>query len=396
MKTILYIVTQSEFGGAQKYIYDLASNLSDEYRIGVIAGCETTENEFAKKLKEHDISYYCINSLKRSISPIKDIITIFKLVQIIKIVKPSIVHLNSSKISIIGSLACFITKSWIYKMQFNVIYTVHGWVFLEPLNKIKIKFYKLAESIFAKFKDTIICINKKDLDIAQNILRIPKNKLKLISNGINNKKINFLNKKNALLELRSIKPLKNINLESNTLLIGLIGNLYPTKDYENFIKAFKISKTALQVQIGNETKIKAIIIGKGLTRNKLEKLITSENLSDDIYLAGAINNAGKYLKAFDIYVSSSVKEGLPYSILEAGLAERAVVATNVGGVPDILSNNYNGLLVEPSNSQALAKSISELIYNAEKRKKYGINLKTTVENAFNINSMIKKTNNIYK
>jgi len=225
---IIYFITQADFGGAQRYVFDLAKNFKKEALVGIVAGVPGEKGKLAQKLKEAKISFYAIPCLKRSIAPIAGIKTIFKIIKIIKKTKPDIIHLNSSKISILGSIAAFIAKSKIFNLQFKVIYTVHGWVFNEPLGKIKKTFYTQAEKLTAIIKNKIICINKQDYEIAKNKLKIPEEKLDLIYNGINEKEINLLSKENALKQLSKIStPFSRINFQTQNsyLLIGNIGNL---------------------------------------------------------------------------------------------------------------------------------------------------------------------------
>ena len=394
MKTILYIITQSEIGGAQRYILDLASILKNQYKIGVVAGCTKKENKFSANLKNNGISYHCVPSLKRSISPFNDILTIFKLINIINKTKPSIIHLNSSKISILGSLAISLAKLKKTNKSIKTVYTSHGWVFNEPLSPIKKNFYRFAEKFTSSYKNAIICVNKHDLNIAKHELKINPNKLHLIHNGINTNTIKF-HDKNTSLKILTNTIQHKINFNPNTIIIGSIGNLYATKDYINFIKAFKITKTALQVQVSVTLLIKAIIIGEGAERKKLENLIAQENLKDDIHLAGSIENASSLLKAFDIYVCSSIKEGLPYSILEAGSASLPIVSTNTGGTPDIIKDSTNGLLATPNNPENLAMQITKLIQNKELRTTYGSNIKNFVTQNFQLSDMINQTNKTY-
>ena len=395
MKLILYIITQSELGGAQRYIIDLAKNLKLDYKIGIIAGGQKENNAFAKTLAENHISFHNIPTLMRSISPLKDIITTYKLIKIIKKIEPDIIHLNSSKISILGSLASKLAQIGKNSKKFKTIYTAHGWVFNEPLSKFKINFYKHAEILTSTYKNTIICINKFDLNVAKQTLNLNQNKLRLIHNGIEAQEHTYLPKEIARKKLIS-KLKTKIDIRKNTILIGSIGNLYKTKDYLTFIRAFKITKTALQIQVSNKIHIKAIIIGEGTERNKLESLIAKENLTDDIYLAGSIFNAQSLLKAFDIYICSSIKEGLPYSILEAGLATLPIVATNTGGIPDIIKDSTNSLLTNTNDPEKFAMQLTKLIQNYELRVLYGKNIHDYIKHNFKLNDMIIQTKKVYE
>jgi glycosyltransferase involved in cell wall biosynthesis len=133
------------------------------------------------------------------------------------------------------------------------------------------------------------------------------------------------------------------------------------------------------------------IIGDGQEKNDLEKIISENNLQNRVFLLGFKEDAFKYLKAFDIFLLTSVKEGLPYAILEAGLAECAVIASKIGGIPDIIKNSETGILVTPKNQSEIKRSIEYLAENEQKRIEYGKNLKIKVENDFSLEKMIEKT-----
>ena len=135
-KRILYVITQSEMGGAQLYLYDLAtSSEAQNFDITVAIGKEG-DGTLNAKLAEKNITVIELKHLVRPISPIQDIAGIFELKKIIKELQPDIIHLNSTKASIIGSLASL----FIYVIRHKLVYTVHGWAFNESLNPIKKNF----------------------------------------------------------------------------------------------------------------------------------------------------------------------------------------------------------------------------------------------------------------
>lgn len=387
-KTILYLVTQSELGGVQRYIFDLAANLqnesansADKFNVAVAFGEQGEKGELAVKLKQAGILYYAIPHLKRSISPINDLKALFEIIKLIKKIKPNIIHLNSSKISILGSIA------FAFIRQISIIYTVHGWVFNEPLPAWKKLFYKYAEKFTAILKDKIICISQLDYDIAKNQLKIPEKKLFLIYHGV--KPIIFLPREEARQNLIQQSPLiiKKIQ-EKDTILVGTIANLYKTKGLEYLIQAAKL---IIDVGVG----VKIIIIGEGEERKNLESLIAQMNLKNTVILAGRVDNAAELLRGFDIFCCSSVKEGFPYAILEAMSAKLPIVSAKVGGIADMLSDNQNGLLAETKNSQDLAKKIIEIINNPEFGQKLGAQAKMDVDKKFSFDKMMMKTKEVY-
>ncbi len=366
MKKILYLVTQSDWGGAQKYVYDLATNLSQNNNI-IVAGGEQCENgELAQRLKEKNITYHPISHLKRAILPWHDFLAFWQIVKLIKQEKPDIIHLNSTKISILGSLA----GQWCKAPK--IIFTAHGWVFSEELSWFKKTLYTILEKWTAKFKHQIICLSEfeKNNTIKNKIAK--SEKISVIYNGI--KPIDFLSREQAR---------EKLNLNKDELMIGIIANLYKTKGLEYLIESIK------------DLNLKLIIIGGGPEKENLKSKILNLGLENKIKLIGNIkNNASSYLKAFDIYVCSSIKEGMPYTILEAMQTGLPVVSTNVGAIPEVIENNRTGFLVEPKNSEQLVVKIKYLIDNPNVAKKLGKNAKEKVKK-FSLEKMIKKTEELY-
>ena len=401
-KTILYLITQSELGGAQRYVLDLANNLQGEFNITVAFGKQDTNGELAEKLKIAGINNYNIPHLKRAISPIDDFLALVEIIKLIKKIKPNIIHLNSSKISILGSIASLIIKFQVSSFKFQVVYTVHGWVFNEPLPRWLKLFYFWAEKITALFKNKIICVSEFDRQIALTKKIAAALKLITIHNGL--APIEFYSKEEARQRIHSVIPasepessvqhheqvsgLRVKPAMTSNLLIGSTGNLYKTKGFEHFIKASKII---------SEQKISAtfIIIGEGEERKKLETLIRQNNLANDFILTGRINEAAKLLPAFDIYVCSSVKEGLSYTIVEAMQAGLPIVATNVGGNSELIEDNITGLLAEAGNPESLAQKIIELIQNQTLRNKLGQQARLKAREEFCLEKMVEETKKAY-
>ncbi|MFH1255417.1 MAG: glycosyltransferase family 4 protein [bacterium] len=372
MRKILYFITQSEFGGAQRHIFDLADNLKNDFKIAVAFGQQGNNGKLAKILHENNIEYFIIPNLKRDISPVSDILALIAIIKLIKRHKPDIIHLNSSKISILGSMAAFITGT-------KAIYTVHGWVFNEPMPEWKKSFYKFAEKFTAKFKRKIICVSEYDYQTALKNKIAPMEKLAVIHNGI------------APMEFHSKEKARQIlNSQNSDLLIGSIGNLYKTKGFEYLVRAADI--------LVNKNKIPAkfLIIGQGDEKEKIKNLIAEYNLENNFILAGQIDQAAKLLKAFDIYACSSVKEGLPYSILEAMNAGLPIVSTDVGGIPEMIKHEKTGLLAKPADAEDLAEKIKSLANNRILQIKLGENAKQSAGQNFGLKKMIEETKKIYQ
>lgn len=376
-KTILYLITQSELGGAQQYCLDLALNLKDEFDVVIAFGEQGKDGALAQKLSENNIKYYSIPHLKRSVSPINDFLATLEIIKLIKKIKPDIIHLNSSKISILGSLATFFSKSKILNLKSKIIYTAHGWVFNEPLSIWKKLFYKYAERFTSRFKDKIICVSEFDYKTALEQKICPKEKLIIIHNGIN--EINFLPRQEAR---------EKLNLPDSGFIVGSIGNLYKTKGFEYLIEAIK-------KLINEKIKISAVIIGEGAERENLTNLIKKYKLEDNIILAGRISEAAQLLSAFDLYVCSSVKEGLSYTIIETMLNGLPIIATRVGGNPELIEDGRNGLLINSQDPEDLAEKIKKLMNNTELQQELSTQARIKAQKKFSLEKMLEETKKIY-
>ena len=159
-KRILLVITQSEFGGAQRFLYDLIKNLDPEkYDILLAVGKDGTVNSFETK----GLKTYKLNFLRRNINPFYDIRASWELKKLIKDFDPQILFLNSSKAGFIGS---FVSKYLIQNTKYKILYRIGGWSFNDPRSKPERWFWKILERTSAKWKDIIIVNNKHDFDQA--------------------------------------------------------------------------------------------------------------------------------------------------------------------------------------------------------------------------------------
>lgn len=380
---ILYVITQGEQGGAQRYVKTLAvESLAVKHQVFVAIG-ESTDSFLQRELTAKGLETFALAKLKRNISPINDLLAIFELAKLLRTVQPDIIHLNSTKAGIVGTLASVIYD--FKKHKHRLIYTAHGWVFNEDMNLVKKWLYKLLEKITAGRKDKIICVSDYDRWTALGEKIAPADKLVAIHNGIKAEEINFLTKDEARKKL-----FPKTSPKATEIIIGAIANFYPTKGLAYLIQAVKI------LVYDYKLPIKAVIIGDGNLRPQLEELIKQSQLENQLILAGQIKNASAYLKACDIAVMSSVKEGLPYFLLEAMTASLPCVATKAGGMPEVIKDNETGLLAETKNPSDLADKIRLLAEDIDLRIRFGQAGLARAKKEFSQEAMIKSTLALYE
>ncbi len=371
---ILYVITQGEQGGAQLYVRTLAAaSQGQNLTINVAIG-ENAVNWLGQEITTLGGKFWPLNHLKRAPSPLHDILAIFELAQLYHKLQPEVIHLNSSKAGILGSLA-----GLLYRLecpQTKIVYTAHGWVFNEPMPHWLKTTYYLLEKLTANFKTKIICVSDCDRQIGITSKIAAADKLITIHNGLDLPSDYFLDR----LAARGL-----LALDTDEFIIGTIANFYPTKGLKYLIKAMKI------VVHDYRLPIKTVIIGEGKLRVKLEQQISDNNLQNNITLTGSLKSASKYLRAFDLAVMPSVKEGLPYFLLEAMAAGLPVVATKVGGIPEIIIDGQNGFLIEAQNEQLLAEKIKLLFDNQTMAATMAANNLQTVKEKFSQQQMVEST-----
>lgn len=371
-KQICLVITKSNFGGAQKYVYEIATSLDkDIFDVTVALG---GNGILKNKLQDSGIEVISIPGLERDISLLKEIKVFKFLYNLFNERHFDVVHLNSSKIGGLGSLAARI--SGVPK----IIFTAHGWAFNEDRSFLSKLLIKTTYWITIMICDKTIAVSK---NIKQRIIGWPfvSNKIEVIHNGVKN--LNFDTKEISREKLSEI----NQNIDKSKFLIGTIAELHPIKGLDILIESAK--------EITKDSNVQFLIIGEGQQRKELEEIIQSSKLENKVILLGFLDNAAKYLKAFDLFVLPSRSEALALVVLEAGLAEVPVIASKVGGLPEIISNENFGRLFTSENSSELSNQIKSAIQNYEKEMQSSQNLNKRVKENFSHEKMLEKTILIY-
>jgi len=379
-KKILFLITKANFGGAQRYVYDLVTSLPEK-SFEVIVACGRGK-ALKAKLKEKNIPTLSIETLDRNINILNDLKTIRKLSTIIKKEKPDIIHINSSKI---GGLGALVGR---YHKIPNIVFTGHGWAFNENRNIFsKIVIFILHALTILLSHHTIAVSEETKKQIADLIpFSFIKNKIYVIHNGIT--PYTCAEKETARAHITSLY--QNNALQKESVWIGVVGELHHIKGHSYLIDA--ISELVSDDVFEN---IQLVILGEGEERNRLETQIKRYGLSKHVFLVGNIDQAALYMNAFDIFIFPSLSEAFPYTILEAGNAGLPVVASRVGGIPEVITHKENGLLVKPKDISGLKHSLLTLLHSPDLRKSYGEELKKKVSSLFSHHSMVEKTIGIY-
>lgn len=370
MKKVL-IICEAIGGGVRKHIIDLLLNSDNskfsKYILYSETGADHIFKENINELEKNGVKLYSINHFVNHISLKDDFKALIKIIKVLKKEKPDIVHCHSSKAGALGRIAakyCRIEK---------IIYTPHAYAFQsDTLGKIKKKLYILIEKLLGKITDLTVNVSEGERQSALDYKILNKSKSVVVYNGIHNYNIAAISAK-----------------KKDKIIIGTTMRMEVQKDPLTFVE---IAKSVI-LKYPN---VEFIFVGDGSLKQELEESIVKNNLEGHVKLLGFRKNIIDIVETFDIYLITSLYEGLPYSILEALGLGKPIVATNVTGNNEIVIEDYNGLLFEPRNAVQGAEKIELLLNNSTLRNFYGRNSRKLYEDHFTIEKMLESLDQIYE
>ncbi|KKS29443.1 MAG: Glycosyltransferase, group 1 family [Parcubacteria group bacterium GW2011_GWC2_42_11] len=377
-KKVLYVITKSNFGGAQRYIYDITTNLNKEVYEPVVALGGTGDRHAPQGVLQHlleekQIRIVPVLHFMRDMSISEDIGAFFELVRIIKKEKPDVLHVTSSKAGGLGALAGRIARVP------HIIFTSHGLAYDELWRPLWQRMLIWISSWCTMLLSTnTIQISEDTYRRAQRMPFLAR-KIVLIHNGIKPPHYMLHNDARAFLDSH--------HEASSVPWIGTLAELTSNKNLEILIEAL-----ALLHAEGISAHL--WLIGAGEKYNSLIEQASKCGLLNFVHLPGYLTNASCVLQAFDVFVLPSRKEGLPYVLLEAGYASLPVVVSKIAGVRDIVTHEKNGLMVE-ADAKTFATALARLLKDTTLRTSLGQALLNHVSDSFSVERMVQKTTELY-
>ncbi|NFE95390.1 glycosyltransferase family 4 protein [Clostridium botulinum] len=301
--------------------------------------------------------------MHREINLKNDTISIIQLYKVIKKYDPDLIYVHSSKAGALGRIANSIIKK-------PIIYNPHGWAFNINVSNKKKFAYKFIEKILAKRCDKIIAISDQEKKSAIENKICKENKIQVIFNGIDIQEY-----ENSIIDKNQFKVANKI--PNDSLVIGMVGRISEQKAPDIFIKA----AAKIKEKIPNTF---FIIVGDGDERKEIEKLIEELGLKDSVLITGWVKNTYKYIQAFDISMLLSRWEGFGLAIAEYMICGVPIIATNVDAIPNLVTNNETGLLVEKDNIEQVIKSTLKLLKDKTFQNKLIESSKIKVRKEFDV------------
>jgi len=347
---VMRIIARLNIGGPAIHVALVTAGLNNaDFVSTLVTGqISPTEGDMTYFARERGVEPIVIPDLGREISVVSDLRTLVALIRLIRRERPDIVHTHTAKAGLLGRLA-----AWLCGVPI-IVHTFHGHVFHGYFGRVKTSLFIVLEQIVGLFTTAILTVSDKLRDELIQYRIAPAEKIKVISLGLDLAPIASAPRGSGGLR-------RSLGLDDSTPLVGIVGRLVPIKNHALFLSA------AAQVA-GAMPDTHFVIVGDGELRGDLERQAGALGLSDKARFMGWRRDLPAIYADLDVVALTSRNEGTPVSLIEAMSSGASVVATAVGGVPDILQNGALGKLVGSDDAAGLAQAIIALLNHPDQQQ----------------------------
>ncbi|MBN1069266.1 glycosyltransferase family 1 protein [Clostridium botulinum] len=370
MKKKIMHIAQSP-GGVERYVSMFLKNINlSRYDNILVCSLDYEEQKYVNL-----VSGFEYVDMTRKINLKSDLHAVIKIRKLIKKYNPDIIYLHSSKAGAIGRIANLGFKN-------KSIYNPHGWAFNMNCSFLKKKIYLYIEKLLAPLCTFIIAISDFEKECAIENKVCKSEKIKVIYNGIDideykKRKINFTLTR------------KKLGIPEDAYVIGTVGRLTKQKAPDIFIKAAKKIKNKYPNTF-------FLMVGDGELKSEIESLIKENNLKDSVLITGWVDDPMEYIELFNQAMLLSRWEGFGLVLPEYMLAKKPIIATKVDAIPNLISNNENGMLVGMDAIEEVAITSEVLINDTDKSELMVKRADNIVRDKFNIKRVIREFEEIFE
>lgn len=352
---VVHLVSTLNMGGLEKVVYDL-TRLADRDQFDVRVVCLGEVGALERMYADIDVPVTELRVLGNGILP-----SIRALVRVLRRNPPDVLHTHNPSPHIAGAVAarCVGTKV--------VVHTKHGRNYPDEFRKV------WANRIATWFSDQVVAVSQDSADVATKIERVASKKVLTIRNGI---------------DLDRFSNVSSNAYRSPLRAIHVARLMYPTKDQKTLLRATRLV-------VDQEPQFQLEIVGDGPHRDEIEQLCDELNLRENVRFLGFRDNVQHYLAEAGLFVLSSLTEGLSLTLLEAMAMGLPIVATHVGGNPEVVDDGTTGLLVPPQSPRAMADAIVSLIRDPNRMIRMGLAGRARVEERFDLRKVIASYESLY-
>jgi glycosyltransferase involved in cell wall biosynthesis len=379
---VLRVIARLNMGGPALHVAYLSAGLRGRgYETTLVAGeVSQGEQSMAYITEALGVPVTTIPHLHREISPIRDLLATFRLARIMRVQRPHILHTHTAKAGAIGRAAALLAGR---ARPPIVVHTFHGHVLRGYFGRFRTGIFRWLERLLAPVADALIAVSPEVRDDLVELRVAPASKFAVIRLGIQ------LEERLAAGKEAREETRRALGIADGRFVVGWIGRMTGVKRADDVLRAFKLLR---------ESKVDAYLcmVGDGPDRDSVEQLASELGLVRHCLFPGYQEEVGQFFSAFDVFVLPSGNEGTPVTAIEALASGCPVVATRVGGVPDVVRDGDDGFLVEPGAVEQLAHRLYRLAADPDLRSRMGESGRTRVLRRYSVDRLIDDVDRLYR
>jgi len=379
---ILRVIARLNMGGPALHVAYLTAGLRERgYDTTLVAGTLARgEDSMAFVAEGLDVPVVGIPELGREISPVRDLLATVRLAALIRRERPQILHTHTAKAGTVGRVAALLAGR---ARPPIVVHTFHGHVLYGYFGPLRSRFFRLLERWLARHTTALVAVSPQVRDDLVSLGVAPADKFVVVRLGIElDERVG--GNSDSREEMR-----RYLGISSTRFAVGWVGRMTAVKRTDDVLDAFKrLQERGVAATL--------CLVGDGPDRPGLERRAHELGIMRDTLFLGYQEEVGPLYAAFDALVLPSGNEGTPVSVIEALAAGTPVVATRVGGVPDVVRDGEDGFLVEPGASDELAARLAELARDPALRERFGAAGRARVLPRYAVDRLVDDIDRLYR
>ena len=379
---VLRVIARLNMGGPALHVAYLTAGLAKRgYETTLVAGSLAPgEDSMAFVADELGVDVVRIDELHREISPARDAVAAVRLARLIRKVRPHILHTHTAKAGAVGRFAALLAGD---ARPPVVVHTFHGHVLRGYFDPVRARAFRQLERTLARSTTALVAVSPQVRDDLVELDVAPATRFAVVRLGIELDQ-RVASGSNGRSETRRV-----LGIGEGPFTVGWIGRMTGIKRTDDVLLAFKSLR-----ERGIDARL--CLVGDGPDRAQVERRAHELGLMRETLFVGYQEEVSRFFAAFDVFILPSANEGTPVTAIEALAAGKPVVATRVGGIPDVVRDGEDGFLVAPGDVDALAERLAQLATDPELRDRMGDAARARVRERYSVERLVDDVDRLYR
>jgi glycosyltransferase involved in cell wall biosynthesis len=376
------VIARLNMGGPALHVAYLTAGLAKRgYDTTLVAGSLAPgEDSMAFVADELGVDVVRIDELHREISPARDVVAAIRLARLIRKIRPHILHTHTAKAGAVGRFAALLAGD---ARPPVVVHTFHGHVLRGYFDPVRARAFRQLERTLARSTTALVAVSPQVRDDLVELDVAPATRFAVVRLGIELDQ-RVASGSNGRGETRRV-----LGIGEGPFTVGWIGRMTGIKRTDDVLLAFKSLR-----ERGIDARL--CLVGDGPDRDQVERRAHELGVMKETLFLGYQEQVSSFFSAFDVFILPSANEGTPVTAIEALAAGKPVVATRVGGIPDVVRDGEDGFLVAPGDVEALAERLAQLATDPQLRERMGEAARARVRERYSVERLVDDVDRLYR